>query len=111
MSTGGQRIADIQPSRKTVDRWLSNFWTRHFVLVVLPCLAVSYVILRPEGIIQADAKVWVWVALPFPVSDPYKDAPFPFPDMPNWPGKSKPGHSDDVPDLPLDVNFYFFIIW
>lgn len=51
------------------------------------------------------------MALPFPVSDPYTDDPFPFPDMPNWPGRNKPGTPDEAPILPLDVNFYFFIIW
>jgi hypothetical protein len=78
--------ANIQPSRKTVDNWLSSFWKRHFVLTLLPCLVV-----------------WIWVAIPFPVSDPYKDDPFP--DIPNWP--KKPGEGG----MPLDVNFYFFLFW
>jgi hypothetical protein len=55
-------------------------------LTLLPCLVV-----------------WVWVAIPFPVSDPYKDDPFP--DIPNWP--KKPGEGG----MPLDVNFYFFLFW
>ncbi|KAK1927284.1 hypothetical protein DB88DRAFT_477474 [Papiliotrema laurentii] len=80
----------FRPSRKTVDGWLQSFWKRHFVLVLLPCLAV-----------------WVWVAVPFPVSDPYTDNPFP--DMPSWP--KKPTHGGDGADLPLDVNFYFFLFW
>jgi hypothetical protein len=79
--------ANIQPSRKTVDNWLSSFWKRHFVLTLLPCLVV-----------------WIWVAIPFPVSDPYKDDPFP--DIPNWP--KKPGEEGG---MPLDVNFYFFLFW
>ena len=29
-----------QPGRKTVDRWLSSFWKRQFILVLLPCLIV-----------------------------------------------------------------------
>jgi hypothetical protein len=32
----------LQPSRKTVDGWLQSFWKRHFVLVLLPCLAVCH---------------------------------------------------------------------
>jgi hypothetical protein len=79
--------ANTQPSRKTVDNWLSSFWKRHFVLTLLPCLVV-----------------WIWVAIPFPVSDPYKDDPFP--DIPNWP--KKPGEEGG---MPLDVNFYFFLFW
>lgn len=96
-----------QPGRKTVDRWLSSFWKRHFVLTLLPCLIV-----------------WVWVAIPFPVSDPYKDDPFP--DIPSWPKRPKHKHDDDGGGqgngdgegeggeegmLPLDVNFYFFLFW
>ncbi|WVF67511.1 hypothetical protein IAT40_002267 [Kwoniella sp. CBS 6097] len=92
----------FRPSRKTVERWLSSWWKRHFVLVVLPCIAV-----------------WVWVAIPFPVSDPYKDDPFP--DIPSWPKRPK-GDDPTVPpeedpggeagsDLPLDANFYFFLFW
>jgi hypothetical protein len=81
-----KKRANIQPSRKTVDNWLSSFWKRHFVLTLLPCLVV-----------------WIWVAIPFPVSDPYKDDPFP--DIPNWP--KKPGEGG----MPLDVNFYFFLFW
>jgi hypothetical protein len=34
----------VQPSRKAVDGWLSSFWKRHFVLVLLPCMAVSVMI-------------------------------------------------------------------
>jgi hypothetical protein len=79
--------ANIQPSRKTVDNWLSSFWKRHFVLTLLPCLVV-----------------WIWVAIPFPVSDPYKDDPFP--DIPNWPKKQ-----GEEGGMPLDVNFYFFLFW
>ncbi|GFZ50827.1 hypothetical protein JCM24511_08585 [Saitozyma sp. JCM 24511] len=88
----------FRPGRKTVDAWLNSFWKRHFVLIILPCLAV-----------------WVWVAIPFPVSDPYKDDPFP--DIPNWPKRPKGGSNDtdsgeDGSDvLPLDVNFYFFLFW
>jgi len=67
------------------------------VLTLLPCLAV-----------------WFWVALPFPVNDPYKDSPLP--DIPSWPRKPKrpptplpqPG---DGEELPIDVNFYFFLFW
>jgi hypothetical protein len=64
----------------------------------------------------AHDEVWIWVALPFPVSDPYKDNPFP--DIPSWPyppkngtvGHGDPSGGDDV-ILPIDVNFYFFLIW
>lgn len=81
-----------------MDTWLSSFWKRHTVLILLPCVLV-----------------WVWVALPFPVNDPYKDNPFP--DIP-FPGRQRNGTTgsggedgDDVGMLPLDVNFYFFLFW
>jgi hypothetical protein len=83
-------LTSTQPSRARVDEWLSSFWKRHFVLTILPCLAV-----------------WFWVALPFPVDDPYKDSP-----LPDWPRKPKdgdPGGPDE--ELPIDVNFYFFLFW
>ncbi|RSH81884.1 uncharacterized protein EHS24_008080 [Apiotrichum porosum] len=91
----------FRPSRRRVDGWLSSFWKRHLVLTVLPCLAV-----------------WVWVAMPFPVNDPYKDSPLP--DIPSWPKRPKTpdeggggggmgGDDDEV--LPLDANFYFFLFW
>ncbi|WWC71400.1 uncharacterized protein I206_105355 [Kwoniella pini CBS 10737] len=90
----------FRPSRKTVNGWLDSWWKRHFVLVILPCIVV-----------------WIWVSIPFPVLDPYKDDPFPFPDIPSWPKKPNKDGSD-IPDsdsdgknLPLDVNFYFFLIW
>jgi hypothetical protein len=74
--------------------------------------------------------------MPFPVSDPYMDQPFP--DIPSWPKRPKgnetgftDGYSGDVSkqgsgrktgmgtgtgtdgdgQLPLDVNFYFFLFW
>ncbi|ODO11071.1 hypothetical protein I350_01673 [Cryptococcus amylolentus CBS 6273] len=86
----------LNPSAKRVEGWMDNLWKRHFVLVILPCLAV-----------------WVWVAVPFPVSDPYKDNPFP--DIPSWPKKPSDDGEDSGNDgetetrLPLDVNFYFFL--
>ncbi|WWC63478.1 uncharacterized protein I303_106081 [Kwoniella dejecticola CBS 10117] len=99
----------FRPSKGTVNRWLDSWWKRHFVLVILPCIVV-----------------WIWVSLPFPVSDPYKDDPFPFPDIPSWPKRpnkdnsSLPGDAsnhdrddggENGKELPLDVNFYFFLIW
>lgn len=66
------------------------------VLTLIPCVAV-----------------WVWVAMPFPVNDPYTDSPLP--DWPDWPRKGNGGNGttggngDD--ELPLDANFYFFLIW
>lgn len=48
----------FRPSHAAVTRWLSNFYTRHFVLTIIPCLIV-----------------WVWVAMPFPVEDPYRGKP------------------------------------
>lgn len=68
------------------------------MLTLIPCLAV-----------------WVWVAMPFPVNDPYKDSPLP--DWPDWPRKPKgngtTGGDDDGDreELPIDVNFYFFLTW
>ncbi|KAL1405827.1 hypothetical protein Q8F55_007505 [Vanrija albida] len=82
----------FRPSRKMVDGWLSSFWKRHFVLTLLPCVVV-----------------WVWVAMPFPVNDPYKDSPIP--DIPSWPLPKWPRISGDEDDLPIDVNFYFFLFW
>jgi hypothetical protein len=47
------------------------------------------------------------------VNDPYKDSPLP--DIPSWPKKPKTdepgggGGEDEV--LPLDANFYFFLLW
>ncbi len=67
------------------------------MLTLIPCVAV-----------------WVWVAMPFPVNDPYKDSPLPdWPEWPEWPHKSKGNGTDGGDDdgLPLDVNFYFFLIW
>ncbi|RXK36320.1 hypothetical protein M231_06405 [Tremella mesenterica] len=82
----------FRPGRKTVDKWLSSFWTRHFVLVLFPCIAV-----------------WIWVAMPFPVSDPYKDDPFP--DWPKRPKDNSTGREGGQDVLPLDVNFGFFLTW
>lgn len=48
----------FRPSHAAVNRWLGSFWSRHAVLTLLPCLVV-----------------WVWVAMPFPVEDPYKGKP------------------------------------
>lgn len=63
------------------------------MLTLLPCLFV-----------------WIWVAMPFPVSDPYTDSP-----LPEWPhhksGNSTAPGQDGKNDLPLDVNFYFFLFW
>ncbi|WWC90532.1 uncharacterized protein L201_005468 [Kwoniella dendrophila CBS 6074] len=89
----------FRPSRQTVNIWLESWWKRHFVLVVLPCIVV-----------------WIWVSLPFPVSDPYKDDPFP--EIPSWPKRPKENSTlpvsnpdDEQSNLPLDVNFYFFLTW
>ena len=66
-------------------------------------------------LVLLSQQVWVWVAIPFPVSDPYKDNPFP--DIPSWPKRPSGGDSTEAPedndgsDLPLDVNFYFFLFW
>lgn len=80
---------------------------RHFILVLLPCLAVSSVVLVAR---RADAKVWLWVAVPFPVMDPYADDPFP--DVP-WPKKPHDNGTDtgDEPALPPDINFAVFLVW
>jgi hypothetical protein len=54
--------------------------------------------------------VWIWVAIPFPVSDPYRDDPFP--DIPSWPRKpGGGGQGEEEGRMPLDVNFYFFLFW
>ncbi|WVO14517.1 hypothetical protein L204_102152 [Cryptococcus depauperatus] len=88
----------FQPSRTRIEGWTESFWKRHLVLVILPCLAV-----------------WIWVALPFPVTDPYNDSPFP--DIPSWPKRPQgdnsgaSGREDGKVQLPLDVNFYFFLFW
>lgn len=89
----------FRPSHAAVHRWLASFWTRHLVLTLVPC-----------------AVVWVWVAMPFPVEDPYRGKPRwklpthggngtqPAPGVPGQPGQ--PGQP-----LPTDVNFYFFLFW
>ncbi|OWZ70472.1 hypothetical protein AYX14_04154 [Cryptococcus neoformans] len=105
----------FQPRRERVEGWMDSFWKRHAVLVVVPCLIV-----------------WIWLAVPFPVSDPFKDDPFP--EIPSWPkrpqngggqdesggnlaftinpGKGgEEGEQGDGMSLPLDVNFYFFLFW
>ena len=50
------------------------------------------------------------------MSDPYVDNPFP--DIPQWPKRPKGGNDTTTPgddgsgnELPLDVNFYFFLFW
>ncbi|ALO69263.1 hypothetical protein CNG00870 [Cryptococcus deneoformans JEC21] len=100
----------FQPRRERVEGWMDSFWKRHAVLVIVPCLIV-----------------WIWLAVPFPVSDPYKDDPFP--EIPSWPKRPKnedgdggnsstmnpgergEGEEGDGTSLPLDVNFYFFLFW
>ncbi|OXG81942.1 hypothetical protein C345_04581 [Cryptococcus neoformans A2-102-5] len=102
----------FQPRGERVEGWMDSFWKRHAVLVVVPCLIV-----------------WIWLAVPFPVSDPFKDDPFP--EIPSWPKRPQngggqdesggnlafpinPGEGGEQGDgmsLPLDVNFYFFLFW
>lgn len=88
--------------------------------LTLSCCRFTILLLYTQWLM---GKVWFWVAIPFPVSDPYKDNPFP--DIPTWP--KRPSNTstdpiekhrgnngtvgDDGPDLPLDVNFYFFLFW
>lgn len=65
--------------------------------------------------LYSASKVWIWVAVPFPVSDPYNDGPFP--EMPKWPhrpsqeGSRESQPETNQPELPFDVNFYFFLFW
>jgi hypothetical protein len=56
-------------------------------------------------------QVWVWVAIPFPVADPYRpDAPWhipsPFPSQRN----GSTSTAGDPDELPLDVNFWYFLV-
>jgi hypothetical protein len=42
----------LQPEKAQVESWLTSWWKRHLVLVLLPCVFV-----------------WVWVAMPFPAHE------------------------------------------
>ncbi|KAM0753032.1 hypothetical protein T439DRAFT_311710 [Meredithblackwellia eburnea MCA 4105] len=71
----------LRPGRERVEWWLESWWRRWAVLVAIPCLVV-----------------WLWAAMPFPVSDPYvEEPPWHLP----WP--------EGEEDLPVDANFYFFL--
>ncbi|KAM0789179.1 hypothetical protein ACM66B_000027 [Microbotryomycetes sp. NB124-2] len=63
----------LRPSKTRIDKWLDTWWRRWFFLVGLPCLIV-----------------WAWCAVPFPVSDPFKEQP-PW-NLP-WPGEPPPNNS------------------
>ena len=69
--------------------------------------------IAPGALLNPMHQVWLWVAIPFPVSDPYKDNPFP--DIPTWPKRPSDDNNGTAIDpgqtLPLDVNFYFFLVW
>ncbi|GAA93505.1 uncharacterized protein L969DRAFT_18792 [Mixia osmundae IAM 14324] len=75
-------LVGLRPGPQQVHRWLNAWWRRWAILVLVPCLII-----------------WIWCALPFPVSDPY--------------GTSKVNDqqaAQDEDDLPVDVNFYFFLL-
>ncbi|KAL0247374.1 hypothetical protein I308_104410 [Cryptococcus tetragattii IND107] len=85
----------FQPRRERVEGWMDSFWKRHAVLVVVPCLIV-----------------WIWLAIPFPVTDPYKGENKSRGNF--WVNPWKGGNGkegDGETSLPLDVNFYFFLFW
>lgn len=105
------RHASKQPTKEQVDRWLSSFWKRWLALVVLPCTVI-----------------WLWVAVPFPVADPYSpDETFHW-DW-RWPWSSPdlfrvlrtfissdasappPGPPAEDQELPVDLNFLFFLLF
>ncbi|GAA5886799.1 hypothetical protein JCM16303_005707 [Sporobolomyces ruberrimus] len=48
----------LRPGKKRVKRWMSSWWKRWALLVLLPCCIV-----------------WLWCSIPFPVSDPYNEEP------------------------------------
>ncbi|GAA5873418.1 hypothetical protein JCM3774_000779 [Rhodotorula dairenensis] len=48
----------LRPGRRKVEGWMSSWWQRWFLLVGTPCVIV-----------------WLWAAVPFPVSDPYREEP------------------------------------
>ena len=107
----------VRPSRRRVEGWLGVWWKRWGILVVLPCVIVSSrediagpINTTADPLRSSFSQVWVWVAIPFPVADPYQpDAPWhipsPFPSRRN--GTDVPADSDD---LPLDLNFYFYLV-
>ncbi|SCV69809.1 BQ2448_1203 [Microbotryum intermedium] len=58
----------LRPSQRRVEAWLEYWYKRWAVLVLFPSLIV-----------------WIWCAMPFPVSDPYKETPpwnLPWPEQP-----------------------------
>ncbi|KAH8920223.1 hypothetical protein BT69DRAFT_1352576 [Atractiella rhizophila] len=65
----GWLVLGLRPSKELVERWLDSWVRRWSVLVGAPSLLV-----------------WIWCAIPFPVSDPYSATPS-IPDLPwPWPG-------------------------
>ncbi|GAA5987753.1 hypothetical protein JCM10908_007199 [Rhodotorula pacifica] len=73
----------LRPGRRKVEGWMASWWRRWFLLV------------------------WLWAAVPFPVSDPYKEEP---PWHLPWP----PSLISTLPlaeDLPVDANFLFFLFF
>ncbi|CED84477.1 Major facilitator superfamily domain, general substrate transporter [Phaffia rhodozyma] len=112
----------MRPSRSRVESWLGTWWKRWSILVLVPCCVV-----------------WLWVATPFPVADPYKpELGFHWPRTP-WssaPSVSIPSRNftsllfsltqesaltttasngtnpeGQLEQLPLDVNFFFFLFF
>ncbi|GAA5972749.1 hypothetical protein JCM8115_002267 [Rhodotorula mucilaginosa] len=82
----------LRPGRRKVEGWMSSWWRRWSLLVGTPCLIV-----------------WLWAAVPFPVTDPYKEEPpwhLPWP-----PTKALHASSTVTEDLPVDANFLFFLFF
>lgn len=65
----------LRPGRERVEGWLGNWWRRWAVLVGIPCIMVRVFLLRKKTGGSNEVQVWLWCSIPFPVSDPYVEAP------------------------------------
>lgn len=68
----------LRPGRRKVEGWMSSWWRRWFLLVGTPCLIVSISRSRCRKEFSDFAcgrQVWLWAAVPFPVTDPYEEEP------------------------------------
>ena len=122
----------LRPGRRKVEGWMSSWWRRWFLLVGTPCLIVrtSHTRYGKElsDILLVARQVWLWAAVPFPVTDPYKEEP-PWresclltggvvranvrrpSDLPWPPIKALYASSRITEDLPVDANFLFFLFF
>ncbi|TNY20695.1 hypothetical protein DMC30DRAFT_438635 [Rhodotorula diobovata] len=81
----------LRPGKKRVEKWMGTWWRRWAVLVGAPCLLI-----------------WIWCSVPFPVQDPYNEEPPWLDDGSGGGGNNDPPKVEPV--LPVDANFYFFLV-